>query len=61
MHSYFAKSPKWLNEFEKLVELLESKGGKMLRDMATRWISMLAPAKRVLSEYQVHLLKMYIN
>jgi hypothetical protein len=51
MHSYFAKSPKRLNEFEKLVELLESKGGKMLHDVTTRWISMLAPAKRVCSEY----------
>jgi hypothetical protein len=59
MHSYFAKSPKRHSELEKLSELLDSNGGKMLRDVSTRWISMLAPAKRILSEYRVLLVKMY--
>jgi hypothetical protein len=59
LHSYFSKSPKRHLELEKLSELMVSKGGKILNNVKTRWISMLSPLKRVLSEYRVLLVKMY--
>jgi hypothetical protein len=59
LHSYFSKSPKRHLELEKLLELMVSKGGKILNNMKTRWISMLSPMRRVLSEYRVLLVKMY--
>jgi hypothetical protein len=59
LHSYFSKSPKRHLELEKLAELLHLKGRKILNNIKTRWISMLSPLKRVLSEYRVLLIKMY--
>ena len=59
LHKYFSKSPKRHLELQKLVELLESKGKKILQNVKTRWISMLSPLKRVLSEYRTLLVKMY--
>jgi hypothetical protein len=38
-------------EFTKLVENLETKGGKIFRNMKIKWILMLALAKHVLQEY----------
>ena len=59
LHKYFSKSPKRHLELQKLAELLESKGRKILQNVKTRWISMLSPLKRVLSEYRTLLVKMY--
>jgi hypothetical protein len=61
LHRYFNKSPKRHLELQKLAELLESKGKKILQNVKTRWISMLSPLKRVLSEYRTLLVKMYSN
>jgi hypothetical protein len=61
LHSYFSKSPKRHLELEKLSELLQSKGRKILNNVKTRWISMLSPLKRVLSEYCVLIVKMYAD
>jgi len=35
-------------EFTKLAKFLETKGGKILHNVKTQWISMLALAKRLL-------------
>jgi hypothetical protein len=59
LHMYFSKSPKRHLELQKFVELLESKGRIILQNVKTRWISMLSPLKRVLSEYRTLLVKMY--
>jgi hypothetical protein len=61
LFSYFSKSPKRHLELEKLSELLQSKGGNFLNNVKTRWISMLSPLRRVLSEYRVFLVKMYTD
>jgi hypothetical protein len=61
LHKYFSKSPKHHLELQKLVELLESKGRKILQNIKTRWISMLSPLKRVLVEYHTLLVKMYYD
>jgi hypothetical protein len=59
LHMYFSKSPKLHLELQKLVELLESKGRKILQNVKMRWISILSPLKRVLSKYRTFLVKMY--
>jgi hypothetical protein len=59
LYRYSSKSPKRHLELQKLAELLESKGRKILQNVKTRWISMLSPLKRVLSEYRILLVKMY--
>jgi hypothetical protein len=57
LHKYFSKSSKRHLELQKLVELLEFKGKKILQNVKTRWISMLSPLKHVLSEYRFFLVK----
>jgi hypothetical protein len=61
LYSYFSSSPKRTLEFQKLAACLESKGNKILRNVKTRWISMLEPAKRVLEEYKPLVTKMVVD
>jgi hypothetical protein len=58
IYKFFCKSPKKHLEFVKLAELLESKGNKILRNIKTRWLSMLAPAVRIMNEYRPLLVKL---
>jgi hypothetical protein len=58
LYSYFCKSPKKHIKFYKLVEVMETKGLKILRNIKTRWISMLSPAIRAMNEYRTLLVKM---
>ena len=55
---YFAKSSKKALEFSNLVEVMETGGRKILKHCKTRWVGMLVPAKRVLSEYRLLVAKM---
>jgi hypothetical protein len=47
-HSYFAHSPKRHLEFNKLIEMMETKGLKMFKNVKTLWISLLEPQKKIL-------------
>jgi hypothetical protein len=58
LHSYFARSPKQHLEFVKLVEVMETKGLKILRQVKTRWLSMMSPPIRVMNEYRTLVVKM---
>jgi hypothetical protein len=58
IYTFFCKSPKKHLEFVKLAELLNSKGNKILRNIKTRWLSMLAPVVRIMNEYRPLLVKM---
>lgn len=51
-HTYFAHSPKKAAEFRSLAQQLESKGLKLLKNVKTRWMSCLAPIRRLLAEYK---------
>jgi hypothetical protein len=51
-YGYFAHSPKKILEFQNLAEEMDSKGLKLLRNVQTRWISLLDPLRRVLSQYR---------
>ncbi len=48
-------------EVSKLVEILETKGNKLLKNVKIRWISMLALAKRVMVDITLLVVKMVIN
>jgi hypothetical protein len=58
LHSYFTRSPKRHLEFVNLAEVLETKGLKILRQVKTRWLSMISPAIRVMNEYKTLVVKM---
>jgi hypothetical protein len=57
-YNYFSKSPKKHMDFLKLAEVMETKGLKILRNVKTRWISMLSPAIRIMNEYRTLLVRM---
>jgi hypothetical protein len=61
LHGYFCRSNKRYPELQKLANLMETKGNKVLRNVTTRWISMRSPAMRVLSEYKTLIVKMGLD
>jgi hypothetical protein len=61
LHSYFAHSPKRHVEFTKRVEFMQTKGNKILRNVKTKWISMLSLAKKVMVKYKTLLVKMALG
>jgi len=58
MYAYFSHSPKRHLEFQKLADLVETEGRRMLRNVKTRWLSLLEPLKRVMGEYKTLVAKM---
>ena len=42
----------------KLAEVMEIKGLKILRQVKTRWLSMLSPSIQVMNEYRMLVVKM---
>ena len=61
LHAYFSKSPKKSLEFSKLAEIMETKGLKILKHCKTRWVGMLAPLKKDLSEWRLLIVKMALD
>ncbi len=58
LYGYFSSSPKCHFEFTKLVQIVETKGLKVFRNVKIiRWISMLAPLKWVGKEYKTLIVK----
>ena len=41
VHAYFAHSPKKYSEFHSLALLMETKGLKLLKNVCTRWCSLI--------------------
>ena len=60
-HAYFAHSPKKYVEFHSLALLMETKGLKLLKNVCTRWCSLIAPLRRVLAKYPTLMAKMYVD
>ncbi len=48
-------------EFSKLIELMETKGAKILKNVEIHWISMLSFAQCVMVEYKILLMKMALD
>ena len=61
LHTYFNGRPKRCVELVKLIDIMETKGLKMLKCVKTRWIIMLSPCKRVFSEYRTLVVKMGLD
>ena len=60
-HAYFAHSPKKYAEFHSLALLMETKRLKLLKNVCTRWCSLISPLRRVLAEYPTLMTKMYAD
>jgi hypothetical protein len=60
-HAYFVHSPKKYVEFHSLALMLETKGLKLLKNVATRWVSVIGPLRRLLSEYRSVMAKMSVD
>lgn len=60
-HAYFAHSSKRHHEFTKLAVLMDKKGNKILKQIKTRWISLLKPAKRIMQQYSILVYKMHLD
>jgi hypothetical protein len=58
MYAYFSHSPKNHLEFQKLAGVVEIEGLRILRNVTTRWISLLDPLRRIMGEYKTLLVKM---
>jgi hypothetical protein len=63
LYGYFSHSHKRCKDLEEVVDVVETREGEggIVSIVKTRWISMLQPAKRVLDEYRVLVLKMHAN
>jgi hypothetical protein len=61
MYGYFSHSPKSHLEFHRLAETLETKGNKIFKNVKTRWMSMLDPLKRIMTEYPPLLVVMQVD
>ena len=61
VYSYFCRSHKRHSELQKLADLMETKGNKMLRNVETRWISIRSLAQKIMSEYKTLLVKMGVD
>ncbi len=61
LYNYFSKSPKWHLGFTKLVELMETKGAKILKNVKTGWIFMLSFVQCVMAMDKTLLVKMALD
>jgi hypothetical protein len=61
LHTYFSGRPKRCVQLVKLTGIMETKVLKMLKCVKTRWVSMLFPCKRILSEYRTLVVKMALD
>jgi hypothetical protein len=61
LYAYFSHSSKRLLEFQKLVEMVETEGLRILQNVSTRWIFLLEPLKRIMKEYKTLIVKMCKN
>jgi hypothetical protein len=61
LRAYFAHSFRQHLNFTKLVEVMETKGNKIICNVKTRWISMLSLVKRVLAKHKTLLVKMVMD
>jgi hypothetical protein len=50
--------PKWHLEVNKLIEMLECQGNKILKNVKVWWILILSPSKAVLVDYKTLVAKM---
>jgi hypothetical protein len=57
-YSYFSHSPKKFDEYKSWASTIDTKALKLLKNVTTRWLSLLEPMRRLQSEYRTILGKM---
>jgi hypothetical protein len=60
-HAYFSHSPKKFNEYKSFATSINTKGLKLLKNVTTRWLSLLDPMRRLMSEFRTILGKMEVD
>ncbi len=60
-HAYFAHNLKMHLVFTKLIDIMETKGLKMLKNMKTQWISLLDALWNFFSKYKPLLAKTFMD
>ena len=58
-YHYFHKSPRRFQEFVDLALEMKERGLKMLKNSKTRWVSLLDPLRRLISQYRSVFTKMH--
>ena len=61
IHIYYAHSPKKYTKFHYLAFLMETKGLKLLKNMCTKWCSLITPFRRLLMDYPTLMAKMRVD
>jgi hypothetical protein len=57
-HAYFSHSPKKYQEYKSFASTIDTKGLKVLENVTTCWLSLLAPMKWIMSEFRTILGKL---
>jgi hypothetical protein len=60
-HVYFSHSPKKFQEYKSFASTSDTKGPKVLKNVTTRWLSLLTLMKRIMSEFRTILGKLDID
>jgi hypothetical protein len=60
-YAYFSHSPNFFQEYKSFASTIDNKGLKVLKNVTTRWLSLLAPMKRIMSEFHTILGKLDID
>jgi hypothetical protein len=60
-YAYFSHSPKKYNKYKAFASSINTKGLKLLKNVTTRWLSLLEPMRRLMSEFRTVLGKMYLD
>jgi len=58
IYGYFNHSPKRHMKFQRLIQTLETKGNKILKNVKTRWMSMFSPLNKIMAKYRPLLVMM---
>jgi hypothetical protein len=60
-HAYFSHGPKKFQEYKSFASTIDTKGLNVLKNVTTHWLSLLAPMKRIMSEFRTILGKLDID
>jgi len=59
-YSFFVHIPKKLTKFQKLVDLFNTKGNKLFKNVKTRWINHFSKKKKCI-EYHQLIIKIHVE
>jgi hypothetical protein len=60
-YAYLSSSPKCHFEFERLTEIVKTKGLNVFRNVKTRWIDMLTLLKQIGKKFKMLIVKMTVD